>query len=229
MVATLLAGVSAAAQEAGFNDLTEVGANPLKYKKFVPDDSCNGGSGGLLAGIGCPPQTYPFELLLVNLDTSDLPIGGEAIALLRLRNVGRDPASVPWITDPDQIELPDDRGSYKFSEAELRADIVQDRGGTTHIGIPVHLYGAKEVPGSLQEIRPGEYVEMKIALVADCETHGVQCQSLKTGPARLSFTWTEEDSRETYEKCGIQSSRIRTRELASNAAAVIVVGRMASH
>ena len=40
-------------------------------------------------GIGCPPATYPFELLLIGLDSANLTIGGAAVALLRLRNVGR--------------------------------------------------------------------------------------------------------------------------------------------
>lgn len=228
LVATLLVAVSVAAQEVGYNDLTEVGANPLKYTKFIPDSSCNGGSGGGLGmGIGCPPKTYPFELLLLSVDTSELPIGGEAIVLLRLCNVGRDAALVPWITDSEQIELPDQNGTFNFCEADLRANIVQD-GGTTYFSIPVHLYGAKGIPGSLQEIRPGEYVELKVSLVLDCKTAVLDCRSLRAGSGRLSITWTELDARETYGKCGIESSRTRIRELTSDAAAISVVGRVTS-
>jgi len=228
LVATSLVAVSAAAQEVGYNDLTEVGANPLKYTKFLPDSGCSGGSGGGLGvGIGCPPKTYPFELSLLNMDTSELSIGGEAIILLRLRNVGRDAALIPWITDPDKIELPDDNGTFNFSEADLRADIAQDS-GTTHFFLPVHLYGAKEVPGSLQEIGPGEYVELKISLVLDCKTAALGCQSLRVGPGRLSITWTDLDTRVTYEKCGTQRNESRTRELTSDSIVLSIVGSMAS-
>jgi len=228
LVATSLVAVSAAAQEVGYNDLTEVGANPLKYTKFIPDSSCNGGSGGGLGmGIGCPPKTYPFELLLLSVDTSELSMGGEAVVLLRLRNVGRDAALVPWIIDPEQIELPDHNGTFNFSEADLRANIAQD-GGTTYFSIPVHLYGAKEVPGSLQEIRPGEYVELKVSLLLDCKTAVLDCRSLRAGSGRLSITWTELDNRVTYEKCGTERSESRTRELTSDSAVVSVVGSSAS-
>lgn len=223
-VATLLVDISVTAQEAGFNDLTTVGANPLMYKKFASDSSCHGGSGGGRMGIGCPPATYPFELLLIGLDSANLTIGGAAVALLRLRNVGNVPATVPWSADPDEIELPDDDGSFKFVEADFGASIAQE-GGRSYIIIPVHLYGAKDVPGSLQEIRPGEYVELKIAVVIDCGAQGTQCQSLKAGPAKLSFIWTENDTRVIYEKCGTQSFQTRIRQLSTKAEDVSVAGR----
>lgn len=178
-------------------------------------------------GIGCPPKIYPFELLLLSVDTSELSMGGEAVVLLRLRNVGRDAALVPWIIDPEQIELPDHNGTFNFSEADLRANIAQD-GGTTYFSIPVHLYGAKEVPGSLQEIRPGEYVELKVSLLLDCKTAVLDCRSLRAGSGRLSITWTELDNRVTYEKCGTERSESRTRELTSDSAVVSVVGSSAS-
>jgi hypothetical protein len=47
--------------------------------------------------------------LLLSVDTSELQVGGEVIVMLRLGNVGHDPASVPSIADPDRIELPDDK------------------------------------------------------------------------------------------------------------------------
>ena len=228
LATALLIAASATAQEVGYKDLTDVAPNPLRYNKFIPDSACNPGSGGGLGlGIGCPPNAYPFELSLLSVDTSELSVGGEAVILLRLRNVGRDAASVPWITDPDEIELPDHNGTFGFSEADLRANIAQE-GGTTYFGIPVHLYGAKEVPGSLQEIRPGEYLELKVSLVLDCKTAALGCRSLSVGSGRLSITWTDLDSRVTYEKCGTQRSESRTRELTSDSAVISVVGRVDS-
>ena len=174
------------------------------------------GGGGFGGGIGCPPKTYPFALSLLAMDTSDLPIGGELIALLRLRNVGHDSALVPWLTDSEQIELPDDNGTFGFFQVDLRANIVQEGGGMAHITIPVHLYGAREVPGSLQEVRPGESLEIRVKLIVDSKNE--ELHSLKAGPATLSFTWTDWDSRVTYERCGIQTSQSRSRELTSDAA-----------
>jgi len=221
LVTTLQVGPPLAAQEVGYNDLTTVGANSLKHSKFSPDSSCNDmGGGGLGMAIGCPPKTYPFTLSLLVVDTSELPIDGELIILLRLRNVGHDSAFVPWLTDSGQMELPDDNGKFRFCQADLRADIRQESGGTAHISIPVHLYGAREVPGSLQEIRPGEYVEIRVRLILDSGNEEIH--SLKAGPATLSFTWTEWDSQVTYEKCGIQTSQSRSRELTSDAAVMNV-------
>lgn len=228
VITALLTALPATAQEVGYNDLTGLVANPLRLKKFIPDSSCNGKvGGGFVSGIGCPPKTYPFELALLSVDTSELSEGSEAIVLLRLKDVGHKATAVPWLRDPDQIELPDDGGNFSFSEADLRANIVQDD-GTTYIGIPVRLYGAKGVSDSLKEIRPGQYVEMRVGLVLDCKTAILGCRSLRVGPGKLSFTWTESDNRVTYEKCGTQWSQSRTRELTSNSAVMSIVGKVGS-
>src|SRR5437870_74137 len=86
---TILFTVSARAQQVGYNDLAQEGSNPLTYKSFHADSSCDGtDSGSATTTIGCPPATYPFELFLIDIDPSEIPVGGETIALLRLRNVG---------------------------------------------------------------------------------------------------------------------------------------------
>jgi hypothetical protein len=227
LAAPLLFAGSVVAQEVGYNDLTGLGANPLKHSKFRPDSSCKGEGGGVL-GIGCPPETYPFELALMTVEGTELAIDGEVNVALRLSNMGRESALVPWFTDPEQIELPDDNGRFEFSQIDLRADISQEGGRSAHISIPVHLYGTRKVPGSLQEIRPGEYVEIGVKLVLDSKNEELRFRSLKTGPARLSFSWTEWDSRVVYERCNIQTRHLRIRQLTSDATDMSVVGGSAS-
>ena len=207
---------AAAQVEVGYIDLTGVGANPLRYKKFIPDSSCNGtGGGGWGTAVGCPPNTYPFKLSLLSVDTSALSGNAAAFVLLRLQNVGHAEASVPWITDPDQIELPDADGKFRYAEAGLTATITQD-GSTTRFIIPAHLYGTKGAPGTLKEIRPGDYVELRAGVVLDCNTAMPDCQSLKAGQGKLSIEWTETDNQVTYQKCGTFGNSSTTRELTSN-------------
>jgi hypothetical protein len=212
----------AAGQQIDFKDLTQEFPNPLKHEKFQPDNSCgNGGGGGGAYSIGCPPATYPFELSLVNVDSNTIPVGGEFMALLRLRNIGHDPASVPWTIDSNQIELPDENGKYQFSQVDIRADLTQ-AGGASHIWIPVYLYGSVNANGSLQQIKPGDWVELRVRLVLDCKNESSDCKLLKQGRAKLSFTWTESANTEFYNKCGMESSSSREGELNSNATDVEV-------
>jgi len=224
LAAPLLFAGSVVAQEVGYNDLTELGANPLKHSKFSPDSSCEGEGGGLGSGISCPPKTYPFEFALMSVEGSELAIDGEVNVALRLSNIGRESALVPWWTDPEQIELPDNNGRFEFSQIDLRADISQEGGRSAYISIPVHLYGAKKVPGSFQEIRPGDYVEIRVKLVLDSKNEELHFRSLKTGPAKLSFTWTEWDSRVVYERCSIQTRHSRIRQLTSDATDMSIAG-----
>jgi hypothetical protein len=227
LVATLLVGVSAVAQEVGRKDLTKVGANPLEHKKFKRDSSCDKDTSTGMGGSPC--HNYPFELSLLSANPREVQIGGEMIASLRLRNVGYRPASVPWITDPDRIELPDAGGYFRYSESRIVANITSEAGGGAYFFMAVRLYGAEEIPGSLQEIRPGEYVELKIKLVLDCETDQLHCRSLRAGPAKLSFTWINLELSDTYKKCGIESRLItRSLEADSDATAIGVLERAAS-
>ncbi|HXH48718.1 MAG TPA: hypothetical protein VNM47_05050, partial [Terriglobia bacterium] len=204
------------------------GANPLRYKKFIPDNSCNGMIDGWWGtAIGSPARSCPFELLLLSVDTSELTDDIAVFVLLRLQNVGHEAASVPWITDPDQIELPDGNGNFDFVEADLRAKIAQD-GGTTYFRIPVRLYGAKDAPGSLKEIRPGDYVELRVGVVLDRSAAMLGCQSLRAGQGKLSVTWTESDNRVSYEKCGTHGGSSTATELTSNSVLMSVVRRAGS-
>lgn len=224
VIAALLIALPAAAQEeVGYLDLTEVRANPLRYKKFIPDSRCNGmGDGGWATSVGCPPNAYRFKLSVLSVDTSELSAKAAAFVLLRLQNVGNEAASVPWVTDPGQVELPDANGKFSFAQADLRANIAQD-GGTTRLAIPVRLYGAKRVPGTLKEIRPGDFVELLVGVALNCKTALLGCRSLKSGQGKLSITWTESDNRVTYAKCGSNISNSRTRELTSNSTVVSIV------
>jgi hypothetical protein len=201
---SLVIALPAMAQEIDYKDLTGLAANPLACKKFIPDSSCNGRSGGGVGiTVGCPIRTYPFELFVLSVDTNELSEGSEAFVLLRLQNVGHEAASVPWITEHDQIELPDETGSFSFSGADLRANVSQD-GGTTYVSIPVRLYGAKGVPASLKEIRPGEYVEISVGVLIDCNPATLGCRTLRAGEGKLSITWTESDNRVTYENAALK-------------------------
>jgi hypothetical protein len=220
---TLLTVLPTTAQEVGYNDLTGVGANPLKFNKLMPDSGCNGMFGGGEGfAIGCPARTYPFKLKLLNADTNKLSEDSKAFVLVRLQNVGHEDAPVPWITDPDQIELPDANFKFSFAEADMQANIAQD-GGTTRFAIPVRLYGANIVPGALKEIRPGDYVELLISVALNCKAALLGCQSLKSGQGKLSITWTESAYRVTYAKCSSYIRGARTRELISNSIKVSIV------
>jgi hypothetical protein len=204
-------------------DLAQEAPNPLQHKKFHLDSSCDGvdGGGGTMA-IACPAATYPFALSLLSVEPTEIPIGGDTTILLRWTNVGHDPESVPWTTDPDLIELPDENGSYEYLEADLTANLMPAN-GSAYFRIPVRLYGAKEVEGSLQQINPGESVDITIKLVLDCKSEDLHCKFLSPGATKLSVTWSEYKRSAVYQKCRIDNSSTRLRELRSNASNVVIV------
>lgn len=220
----MLIAVLVSAQEFAYRDLTQEPANPLQHRKFHLDSDCAGlEGGGGTTGLACPPATYPFAFSLLNVEPTEIPVGGETTVLVRLTNVGHDPAAVPWITNPDLVELPDENGSYEYLEADLTADLVPAN-GSAYFRIPVRLYGAKEVEGSLRQINPGEWAEIKIRLALDCRSDDLHCQFLSPGAAKLSIIWSEYKRGAIYQKCRIDSSSTRLRELLSNSANIEIVG-----
>jgi len=204
-------------------DLTQEAPNPLQHKKFHADSSCDGTADSrATTAIACPAATYPFVLSLLSVEPTEISIGGDATISLRLTNVGHDPASVPWTTDPDLIELPDENDSYEYLEANLTTILVPAN-GSAYFRIPVRLYGAKQVEGSLQQINPGESVDITIKLVLDCKSEDLHCRFLSPGATKLSITWSEYKRGAVYQKCRIDYSSTRLRELLSNAANVVIV------
>lgn len=211
------------AQQIDFQDLTRHDPNPLRYKKLISGADCHGGGGSGSASVGCPPKSYPFELSVINGVPAEIAIGSEATALVRIRNAGHDPAVVPWSADPDMIEAPDETGTYKFLEAEIRASISQENGAAS-FRMPVQLYGSEKAEGSLRRVNPGEWVEIRARLVFDCQLEIFQCKNLKPGPAKISVAWTESSETVTYKDCSIESHSVRERVLTSEAVRVEIGG-----
>ncbi len=206
-----------AAQGVGYKDLTNEQPNPIIHKRFPAAASCADGiiGGGGSFAVGCPPATYPFHLSLVSVDRTKFPLGGETTVLLRLENVGHDTAWMPWTTDPDLFERSDATGTYSYVDIDLMANLVEET-GNAYFRIPVHLYGAEEVPGSLWELRPGQWVEVKLKLALDCKHDDCHCMRLGPGPAKLSVTLTESQRMEAYNECSIHGTSNRLRMLTSD-------------
>ena len=219
----LLAAVTAA-QGVGYKDLTNEQPNPIIHRRLLAAASCAGefvGGGGSFA-LACPPATYPFRLSLVSVDQTEFPIGGQTTVLLRLENVGHDSAFVPWTTDSDVFERPDGTGTYLHVDVDVVASLVEET-GNAYFRIPVHLYGAEVVPGSLWKLSPGEWVEVKLKLALNCKEENFHCTLLRPGPAKLSITWTESQRTETYGECSIHGASTRLRMLTSDSLAVEVL------
>jgi len=224
LVVLILIAVLVSAQEFAYKDLTQEPPNPLQHRKFHLDSDCAGleGGGGTMS-LACPAATYPFAFSLLSVEPTEIPVGGEVTLLSRLTNVAHDPASVPWITDPDLVELPDENGSCEYLEADLTSNLVPANGSAC-FRIPVRLYGAKEVEGNLHQINPGEWAEIKIRVVLDCKSEDFRCNFLSPGAAKLRITWSEYKRGAIYQKCRIDNSSSRLRELLSNPANVEIVG-----
>jgi len=220
LTVAVLFAVLVSAEPTGYKDLTQEAPNPLQHKKFHFDSSCDGteNSNGTTA-IACPAKTYPFALSLLDVEPKDISIGGEAVVLLRLTNVGHDPAIVPWGTNPDLIELPNENGSYEYLESNLTASLVSAR-GSARFRIPVSMYGTEEVEGTIKQINPGDSVEIRSKLALDCKSEERRCSLLSPGIAKLSFIWSEHRRGAIYEKCKIDYSSTRLRELLSDTAIV---------
>ena len=201
------------AGEAGYKDVSRDAFNPLQHRKWHADPSCKtpGGTAGVL--IGDPPSSS-LSLSVAGLDTTHLRSGDAVTAVLHIQNVGKDALWLPWADDPELIERPDAKGEFRYSEIGLYAALTQP-GHQAYFHAPVRLYGAPDVLGTMFELQPRNWAQLRIRIPLECKPSPNVCNDLTSGPALLSFHLNESEDTVTYKECSIATGSTRLHSTSS--------------
>jgi hypothetical protein len=194
-------------REAGYKDLSREAPNPIQNHKWNADPTCKavGGVSGL--GIG-DPASPSLSLSVADLDTTRLRTGDSVTALLHIENAGKDSLWLPWTVDAELMERPDAKGEFRYSEIGVYAALTQ-QAHQADFYAPVRLYGAPDVLGSMLELQPGHWAQLRIRFPLECKRSPNHCDHLTSAPALLSFNLNESEDTVTYEKCSIARGSTR--------------------
>jgi hypothetical protein len=103
------------------------------------------------------PSPFTFRVTLLGLDAASYSPRDPFFYEVRLVNIGGDSVSFPWTLDNSLFPgaIPDSR------VVRLGLGDANDARAFAELGA-VNLYGAPDVPGSLERIEPGESVRMRV-------------------------------------------------------------------
>jgi hypothetical protein len=200
---------SAEAQQIASKDLlrpsTVVPAPTQKAEKTEYPKGCEKMGGvGFADGVTMAKDNKPrqIKLELVSISDTNLIIGSEIVATVKLQNAGTNPIQIPWSTDfrtTHDGQDPDNR-TWEFGQIEIT---LRDKRNyfTGLINTSQPLYGSTFVPGSMLTIKPGEWITMQIS-VRIAKEHPAY-EQLTEGPADLAVEWFQTVRTRVSKDCGV--------------------------
>lgn len=139
-------------QELGYKNLVGL---ELRYAK---DNT--GVGGGSCGGAGHePPPRIKLEITLLSLDESHCLLGDDMILDIKVLNVGKEAVMLPWYPHTADFEKRADGQDYRYASISTGLEISDDHGKGQIWAF--NLYGSTEVAGSLLELKPGNWVQVR--------------------------------------------------------------------
>ena len=182
-------GLSSISQEAGYKDL--VGTELREVNEPI-----GGGSGGCGGGSHEPAPTTLLDVTLQSVDKSRYAMGDDVEFMAKLANVGNEPVLLPW--DPHMADFEEKAAGDDYHYVSITLLLELSDGREKELIAGWGLFGSPDVAGSLLEVRPGDWVQVraksKLEFFSDNEfQHRLYSGSeadLKIGPSVLADTVT---------------------------------------
>ena len=161
--------VSSISQEAGYKDLVDIELSTAKAPVGGGGGSCGGSSHE-------PPPTTSLDVALLSLDKSRYVMGDDVESVLKLTNTGNGPLFFPW--DPHTADFEEKAldSDYHYVGISMLLELSDGRAKELMTGW--NLFGSPDVAGSLLELQPGNWVQVraksKLEIFSDNEfQHGL--------------------------------------------------------
>src|ERR1700722_621878 len=133
-------------------------ASVPKVRKRVPKPFPPGKIlGGVAGGISGEARLI---VSLVALDRDSYRLGDEMVYTLDVRNVGKEPMSIPTRFNLADLEPDDPSADFKYAPMEISLKLRESDERYMSV-LLLTLYGSDDMPWTQLEIKPGEWVEIK--------------------------------------------------------------------
>ena len=139
-------------QQVDFLDISNVEFRERNRPPEVSGGGCGGSSHE-------PPPRDNLAIGPLFLDQNQYTLGDDIVFEVEVENVGRETLVLPRDPQVADFESTDPDESYQFEVINIGLNIADEYGGGCIPG--VSLYGSQNVPGSLLELRAGEWVQIR--------------------------------------------------------------------
>ncbi|HKW62609.1 MAG TPA: hypothetical protein VJN89_08705 [Candidatus Acidoferrum sp.] len=139
-------------QEVGYKDLVGMALREAQELYAGGTGSCSGGSHQ-------PPPTTLLDITLLSVDKSAYVMGDDIESLVRISNAGKEPVLLPWDPHMADFEERADGGDYRYVEISMLLELSV--GENKELIAGWSLSGSQDVAGSLLELQPGGWVQVR--------------------------------------------------------------------
>jgi hypothetical protein len=177
--------VSSISEEAGYKDLVGIELREVKEPIGGDSGSCGGGSHE-------PAPTTSLDVTMQSVDKSRCVMGDDVEFVVKLTNTGNEPVLLPW--DPQMADFEEKGAGDDYHYVSISVLLELSDGRAKEMMTGWSLFGSPDLAGSLLEVRPGDWVQVraksKIEIFSDNEfQHRLYSGSetdLKIGPSLLA-------------------------------------------
>lgn len=204
----LLLPISVEAQQVASKDLlrsSAVVAAPIqKNKKPEYPNGCKEMSGGVVDGVTVTKDRTPrqIKLEMLSISDTDLILGTEIVATVKLQNADRNSIQIPWSTDFQTTlhgQNPNNR-TWEFGQFQI-ALRNRNNGYDNLMNTSQPLYGSTFVPGSMLTLKPGEWITAQMGFRVTVEDP--RYEKITEGPADLTVEWFQTVRTHVVKDCGV--------------------------
>lgn len=167
------AAVSSVSQEAGYKDLVDIELRTAEAPIGGGSGSCGGASHEL------PPRTS-LDITLLSLDKSRYVMGDDLEFVVKITNKGNEPVLLPW--DPHEADFEEKASGdgYRYVNVSVLLELSDGREKELMAGWD--LLGSPDVAGSLLELQPGNWVQVRAKSKLEIFTDNEFQHRLYSGP-----------------------------------------------
>jgi len=216
----------ASAQEVAFRDLGGEKSVAPPTRTWVPRPEACPKTDDQFIDIMCgsvrPPETGNLSLKIEDVQPSVLHLGDSYEITVRLKNIGKTKARVPWLTSgPDAMQISADGATASHQEAAISVRL-ESGGNFNWIGDEVNLYANPVLSESYLDLAPGEWVTIHLKGRVEC-TRDFLCKDIPVGGrAKLSAQWSEYLYERTVRDCVPHETNLTARKIESKPVRVAV-------
>ena len=144
--------VSSISEEAAYKDLVGIELRAVK-------EPIGGGSGSCGGASHEPAPATLLDIIMLSVDKSRYVMGDDVEFMVKLTNAGNEPVLLPWNPHGADFEETAAGDDYRYVSISMLLELSDGREKGLMTGWS--LFGSPDVAGSLLELQPGNWVQVR--------------------------------------------------------------------
>jgi hypothetical protein len=210
------------AQESGFRDLTLAWRAPDDHIPSPPIETCPSVNSTVSGGAQSTDQPTPgpksLQLTITQIIPSELHIGADFTATVRLKNIGTAGVLIPWQPDGEKVVRISQDGTkemYEVADVSFRLRTGDKKRAPLIVQSEGALFAHPADPASYLDLAPGGWLEVKLKGTVACGLSECPVEPEADDHAVLTAWWYQRVLTHRVQGCNEEHGSSAVREVDS--------------